>query len=799
MLAGSGFSRKIQLQLWTEAANTATLLDSYLITDASDMNSYQKFFGKGKRCPVTEPTKKFGEPCIVSDRTKIKSKLQERGKEANWIGYTSDHAAYTYRIFNPKTRKVILSRDVTFIGQKVKQAKLQTITMEKQDESDSDEEILTDFTKSNLISDDEDSVTSNNESINNEEDNDDFDLQNQDDNQQQEDSLPQNVDNPKVIRAMKNLQASYNPDAQKILDKQSEHTKDPNQSSDDSEIGRDESQQNAEHTELPNLITDIADIAMPANESEMNQETIIEPKNFNEAWFHSDPTQKDKWREAILKEHRDMDSRQVWRKIKRSDIPKDRRLVKSRWVFKVKRNGVFRARLVACGYSQIPGVDYSANYSPVINDITFRMLLLTMMYFGLSGKIVDVETAFLYGDLEEEIFMECPPGMKDVTSEDVLALQKCIYGLVQAARQYHKKIVSILKSIGFTGGDMDPCLLVRKNKYGTCFIGIYVDDNLMIGHLSAIDAAIKDLKQHGLVLKVEDDFHDYLSCEIVFSEGRKKAWLGQPHLISNLEQKFGDMVKNRRTYKTPGTPSLSLVREKDESQCVSAEKQTLYRSGVGMLLYLVKHSRPDIANCVRELSKVLDGTTDCAFNEMLRIIKYVLDTKHLGLKIEPDDKPPGSPWQITCFSDSNYANDPETRRSVSGYIVYVHGVPVVWKSKAQQSVTLSSTEAEWFALSEAVKEVRFLQQLCESMQIQTQLPVIVRVDNTAAIYMSQNITTTTRTKHIDVRTKFVKEFCEDGIIKIIFVRSEDNDSDILTKNLQSELFGKHSRKLIKGK
>ena len=91
--------------------------------------------------------------------------------------------------------------------------------------------------------------------------------------------------------------------------------------------------------------------------------------------------------------------------------------------------------------------------------------------------------------------------------------------------------------------------------------------------------------------------------------------------------KFGDMVKNRRTYKTPGTPSLSLVRETDESQCVSAEKQTLYRSGVGMLLYLVKHSRPDIANCVRELSKVLDGTTDCAFNEMLRIIKYVLDTK----------------------------------------------------------------------------------------------------------------------------------------------------------------------------
>ena len=96
-----------------------------------------------------------------------------------------------------------------------------------------------------------------------------------------------------------------------------------------------------------------------------------------------------------------------------------------------------------------------------------------------------------------------------------------------------------------------------------------------------------------------------------------------------------------------------------------------------MLLYLVKHSRLDITNCVRELSKLLHGTTDCAFNEMLKIIKYVLDTKNLGLRIEPDSKPPGSPWRITCYSDSNYANDPETRRRVSGYIGYVHGVPVV--------------------------------------------------------------------------------------------------------------------------
>lgn len=126
----------------------------------------------------------------------------------------------------------------------------------------------------------------------------------------------------------------------------------------------------------------------------------------------------------------------------------------------------------------------------------------------------------------------------------------------------------------------------------------------------------------------------------------------------------------------------------------------------------------------------------------------------------------------------------------------MHGVPICWKSKAQQSVTLSSTEAEWVALSEAIKEVIFLINLLGSMRIIVQLPVIVRVDNVGAIFMSENLTTTSRTKHIDIRLKYVHEYVEDGVIKIIFVKSEDNDSDLLTKNLGSELHHKHSDKLI---
>ena len=173
----------------------------------------------------------------------------------------------------------------------------------------------------------------------------------------------------------------------------------------------------------------------------------------------------------------------------------------------------------------------------------------------------------------------------------------------------------------------------------------------------------------------------------------------------------------------------------------------------------------------------------------------------MGLKIEPTqlNKSSDEPWDLVCYSDSDYAGDPDTRRSVSGYILYVKGVPICWSSRAQHSITLGSSEAEWIALSEATKEIMFVLQLLKSMGIKVKLPIIVRVDNVGAIFMSKNITTSNRTKHVDIRTKYVNEYCEDGILKIIFIKSEDNDSDITTKKLGGDLYSKHSKKLIKNK
>ena len=172
-----------------------------------------------------------------------------------------------------------------------------------------------------------------------------------------------------------------------------------------------------------------------------------------------------------------------------------------------------------------------------------------------------------------------------------------------------------------------------------------------------------------------------------------------------------------------------------------------------------------------------------------------MDTRNLGLRICPTEGR-DLPCVLVLFCDSDYAGDPDTRRSVSGYILFVKGVPVAWRSKAQKSVTLSSSEAEWISLSEAVKEIIFVLQLLEAMKIKVELPVIVRVDNIGAIFMGTNVTTTSRTKHVDIRTKYVREYQENGVVKIIFVKSEDNTSDIMTKNIQGNLFDKHASQLV---
>ena len=433
------------------------------------------------------------------------------------------------------------------------------------------------------------------------------------------------------------------------------------------------------------------------------------------------------------------------------------------------------------------------------HDVSFRIALARMMVEKLDSLVMDVETAFLYGDIEEEIFMKSPVGMEEIdpgsSPEDCYQLKKGIYGLCQAARQFWKKFVDTIKKepFGFTVSPADPCMLFKENNLGICIIIMYVDDMLIIGKRAQIQE-FTTMIQKEFSVKIQHNLADYLGCEFHMNEEKTKGWLGQPSIIKSLEQKFGERAMKERLSMTPGSPRFIARRLENKEDKVNAEDHETYRSGVGTLLYLTKHSRPDISNPERELSKTMDAPAPAHLKEMYKLIRFVLSTKDYGLKfklIKSIRK-----WVLKALSDSDFASDKETRISIFGYVIYFCGIPIAWRSKGMKSVVLSTTEAEYMALSEVVKGLKFIVQLLQTMNITVELPITVHVDNVGAIWLSNNRNTGDRTKHIDIRTAFVKEYQEDGKIFIKFVKSEDNEADIFTKNTSSIIFQRHQEKLV---
>ena len=200
---------------------------------------------------------------------------------------------------------------------------------------------------------------------------------------------------------------------------------------------------------------------------------------------------------------------------------------------------------------------------------------------------------------------EIDPGS---SPEDYDQLKKGIYGLCQEARQFWKKVVDTIKkeSFGFHVSPADPCMLFKENELGICIIIMYVDDMLIIGKKDQIQALASKIQEEFSV-KIQHNLADYLGCEFHMNKERTRGWLGQPSIIKSLEQKFGERAMKERLSLTPGTPRCTARRLENPEDKVNSEDYETYRSGVGTLLYLTKHSRPDICNPVRELSKTMDA------------------------------------------------------------------------------------------------------------------------------------------------------------------------------------------------
>jgi hypothetical protein len=831
--------------LWGEAVMYCTDVHNILQSRMYEKPAYNAFYKED--FPSFKNMRQFGEIGYVKWGPKIKAKLVDRGIPMMYLGRARNHSADTYRMMNLATQKIINTRDATWMNKVYGEwkrmslpttpdviAMLPTILNVETGEQ-VDTTTGTNQQKLLIVSDAETSTTTEVPT----------------DTSTTEDSHPRPhptgptkaVTVPKIVgpeyvtkrstranpvkdsvgdvsqkalRELSKLHGSFNPDALSLADKIREASSVPTTSQEGTP------EHNSTQVEAPMAAANIAvtpftlidrfggdigtffefanEIGLSAVDMDPSQykDKFDKPGSFEEAWDHEDPFQRERWREAINKEFKKMEERQVWKKIKRTDMEEGRRCVKHKWVFDIKRSGIFRARLVACGYSQVPMIDYSLVFAAVANDVSFRLLIIAMIVYNYKALIFDVETAFLMGDLEERIYMDCPKGMSHEPDECLLLI-KTIYGLVQSARQYATKFTNFMKSIGFLQCGCDPCLMMRRGEAGTCYVLTYVDDNLVVGDDKAIKQLLSDVERSEFNITVEHELKDYLSCEIVTDKEKKKAWIGQPHMVKKIIKTFEDEFKGMQVYQTPGTPGSQIVSPKEGDPILEDNLQKKYRTGVGMLMYCIKHSRPDIANAVRELTKVLGKATPAAYKEMLRVAKFISDTRNMGLKVDPV-VPEDGKWKLEVYSDSDWAGSKDDRRSVGSFYIFLNNVLIEWRSKSQKVVSLSSSEAEFYACAEAVKEVPFIAQILLFMGIPVDLPVKVKVDNVGAIFMAENKTSSSRTRHMDTRWWYVNQLQEeDKLIKVEFVRTKDNASDVGTKNVTVDIYKTHTERMIKEK
>jgi transposase InsO family protein len=745
MMNQAGFTKELRGFLWAECARTATELENCMPDSPGQNPPIVNMYGSQYKW--AHELRTFGEMAVITNTASIghQDKLANRGKTYMFVGYPTDYPRGTYRFYNLITNKITHSRDIQWLnktwGEYENIKSINIIRLDNEDDTPEVEEDSPDtqveITPTDAIVEDQLALPAN----------------------------PENVNTPDLggtlprisglQRELFNLNTSYN---QTVVQ------------------------------EVPEPPIEMA--LMTAIDSGYS-----EPSNFKAAWHHPDPIHQEHWRAAIRKEFKDMHDKSVWKYTSTNAIPSDRKLLGSKWVFKLKKNGTYRARLVALGYSQVPGVDFTDNFAPVINDISFRIMLILYSLRGYDSRVIDVETAFLYGDLDEQIYLKIPQGLHeytDVPEDSSLELKKSIYGLVQAARQWWKKFTDLLIStLGFVLSKVDPCLLHRKDKMGMVYICLYVDDVLMVGDSTAIEDAVKGIKSTYSIKDI-GKMHEYVGCTVI--PKMDKIYLTQPDLISKMERTFLTEISKFRTYATPSGPGEIVVRPTEEDK-VSESQQKQFRSGVGMLLYLLKHSRPDLGNCVRELAKVMDGAAPAHLKTLFRTIKYVIDTRNKCLVLKPTGNPEEE-FILRGLCDSDYAGDRDTRRSVSGYVVYLNDALIAWKSKGQRQVTLSSTEAEYVAIADICIELIFVKMLIESLGLRVKLPIQVQGDNIGAIFLAGNSTSGQRTRHIDIRYHFVRELVEEGIINISFVKTLENDADVYTKNLSADLFNKHTEKYM---
>ena len=492
---------------------------------------------------------------------------------------------------------------------------------------------------------------------------------------------------------------------------------------------------------------------------------LTDEPTLQEAKSRSDYPQ---WQQAMTDEYNSVVSAGTFELV---DPPPARKIIPTRWVFKIKRDAKgnverYKGRIVVKGFHQVPGKDFTEVYAPVSRHATFRLLLAHVAAHDLCLHQLDVKTAFLNGDLEEEIFVKPPPGYE--VPNKVWRLRKPLYGLKQSARAWHKKLRDGLFVHGFQVSSADQSLYTLKHQGEMAYLLVYVDDALIAGSERSV-AHVKKILTQMFECRDLGVASYFLGMSIVRTA--EELWLGQPKYARDIVARFG--MRDAKPRRTPLDVNLKLSKEGEQP---SPEEAAKYPEIVGSLLYLCGCTRPDLAQSVGLLSRYMAEPKQEHISAAKQVLRYLVGTCDLGLLYKRDG------CSMRGFCDADYAGDQDKRRSTSGYVFLLQDAAISWNSKLQPTVAASTCEAEFISASFAAKEALWLRQLLSDFT-GTVNPVQLRVDNQGALALLHHPHGHQRTKHIDVAHRFVQDRVERGELQFKYIATADMVADCLTKSV----------------
>ncbi|KAM0024789.1 putative RNA-directed DNA polymerase [Helianthus debilis subsp. tardiflorus] len=459
------------------------------------------------------------------------------------------------------------------------------------------------------------------------------------------------------------------------------------------------------------------------------------------------------------------------------ELPAGKKAIDSKWVYKVKYkpNGEverYKARLVAKGYTQLEGVDYHDTFAPVAKLVTMRTLLALAVKKDWFIQQLDVNNAFLHGDLEEEVYMKIPQGFQSEAETLVCPLRKSIYGLKQASRNWYHKFTGALLEMGYKQSVADASLFIYKLETSHVAVLIYVDDVIIVGNDKNKIQATKTELHKRFTIKDLGALKYFLGIEV--ARTTKGLVLSQRKYTLDILRDMG--LEGCRPSAFPMEQGLKLDKEENEQRVDAGQ----YRRLIGRLLYL-QATRPDITYAVNVLSQFVGDPRQPHLDVATRVVRYLKTTLGQGILLPKDGG-----LQLLTYCDSDWMGCPLTRRSRTGYLLLFGGAPVSWKSKKQSVVSRSSAEAEYRAMATTVSEILWFRWLLTELEATQHGPTTLFCDNEAARHIANNPVFHERTKHVEMDCHFVRERVESREILPAHIESHLQIADLLTKPLDGQ-------------